>query len=222
MSLENTSQSATIEVGGIEMPHGKLAQEAYETTRALLPDVLNNHAQRVYVFAALAAKRRAIQLDGELLYVAARFSNVGLAAAYADSKRRYEVDSADAILAFLGRNHVADAIAQEAWHAVALHTSFGIADEASLLAASLAAGIRADLFGDDGAALSRESEQEIFDTFPRGEKFKERFIDAIGQGIAHRPSSTFGSVNGDILERLDPDFCRINYCGLILGAKWDD
>jgi hypothetical protein len=120
VSLENTSQSATIEVGGIEMPHGKLAREAYETTRALLPDVLNNHAQRVYVFAALAAKRRAIQLDGELLYVAARFSNVGLAAAYADSKRRYEVDSADAILAFLGRNHVADAIAQEAWHRLPL------------------------------------------------------------------------------------------------------
>jgi hypothetical protein len=47
-------------------------------------------------------------------------------------------------------------------------------------------------------------------------------IEAIGRGLAHRPLSTFGTVGSDVLERLDPDFLRTNFCGLILGSPWED
>ncbi|WP_063499614.1 hypothetical protein [Paraburkholderia phytofirmans] len=209
-------------ISGIAIPEGNLACGARETAEILLPDVLNLHAQRVFVFAALAAQQKALVVDAELLYVAAMFMNVGLTGAYAFSQRRYELDSASAARQFLVSHRVADATVLEVWYAVALHTTSEIPDHASPLAASLAAGVRTDLFGDKAANLSRESKAEILKELPRGKQFKERFIEAISHGVAHRPASTFGTVSADVLERADPDYRRLNYCGLILGAKWKD
>lgn len=162
-------------VGGIEIPHSALAREACETAAILLPDVLNGHAHRVFVFAALTGRRQPPAFDAELLYVAAMFINVGLNAAYCHSQRRYEVESADAVRQFLASHQVADSMALEVWYAVALHTTHGIPDYASPLAASLAAGVHTDLFGDKAAAVSRESQTEILRAYPRGERFKEQF-----------------------------------------------
>lgn len=209
-------------VCGIGMPQGALARDAHEVAGALLPSVLNGHAQRVFIFAALKARRVGLKCNTECLYVASMFINVGLSAAYLGSQRRYEVDSADAARQFLSRHGAAASSAAQMWQAVALHTSHGIAEHASTLAALLAAGVRTDLFGEDLVALTRESEAEVLQAYPRGERFKEQFIHAVGQGVAHRPRSTFGALSADVLERLDPDYKRINYCGLILGAKWQE
>ncbi|SDI04693.1 hypothetical protein SAMN05216466_116106 [Paraburkholderia phenazinium] len=214
--------SLSRKVCGIGVPQGELAREAHEVAGALLPGVLSGHAQRVFILAALKAQRGGVRCNTERLYVASMFINVGLSAAYLGSQRRYEVDSADAARQFLARHGVAASAATQMWHAVALHTSHGIAKHASTLAALLAAGVRTDLFGEDLAALPRESEAELLRAYPRGERFKEQFIHAIGQGVAHRPGSTFGTLSADVLERLDPDYRRINYCGLILGAKWQE
>ena len=209
-------------VCGIGLPQGALARDAYEVARVLLPGVLCGHAQRAFIFAALRARRADVTCNTERLYVASMFINVGLNETYRDSQRRYEVDSADAARQFLTHHGVRARPAAEVWQAVALHTSQGIADYASSLAALLAAGVRTDLFGEDMGALARETEAEILQTYPRGDRFKEQFIHAVGRGVAHRPKSTFGTVSADVLERLDPDYRRINYCGLILGAKWPE
>jgi hypothetical protein len=209
-------------IGGIEIPTGELARDAREAAELFLPDLLNRHAHRVFIFAALAGRHKALIFNAEFLYATAMFMNVGLTDAYACSQRRYEVDSASAVRQFLMSHRVADGSVLDAWYAVALHTTSEIPDHASPLAASLAAGVRTDLFGDKEAAISREAKTEILKAFPRGKRFKERFIEAIGSGVAHRPASTFGGVSADVLERIDPDYYRRNYCGLILGAKWKD
>ena len=209
-------------VCGVGVPQGALARNAREVAGALLPGVLDGHAQRVFIFAALKARRGEVTCNTERLYVASMFINVGLTEAYRDSQRRYEVDSADAARQFLTSQGVPARSSAEVWQAIALHTSQGIADYASSLAALLAAGVRTDLFGEDMGALAHETEAEILQTYPRGERFKEQFIHAVGRGLAHRPRSTFGTVSADVLERLDPNYRRINYCGLILGAKWPE
>jgi hypothetical protein len=157
-----------------------------------------------------------------LLYVAAMFMNVGLTSAYANSERRYEVDSASAIREFLESHGAPADVALDAWYAVALHTTSEIPDHASPLAGSLAAGVRTDLFGDKAGIIPPEAKTAILKAFPRGERFKERFIEAVSNGVAHRPASTFGAASADVLERVDPDYWRLNYCGLILGAPWKD
>jgi len=224
MNLEDESRGESVSnrVAGIEIPQSTIAREAYKTAAILLPDVLSGHAQRVFVFAALTSQQRRPACDFDLLYVAAMFMTVGLNLIYAFSQRRYEVDSAEAVQQFLAEHDISDSAALDVWYAVALHTTHGIPDYASPLAASLAAGVHMDLFGERASAVSHDLEMETLRMYPRGERFKERFIAAIGRGVAHRPASTFASASADVLDRLDPDYRRVNYCGLILGAKWTD
>lgn len=209
-------------VCGIDVPQGALARAASEAVRGLLPGALHRHAQRVFIFGTLRAQRDALTCNAERLYVASLFINVGLSPGYTGSRRRYEVDSANAARQFMTNHGVSTRSASEVWQAVALHTTPGIPDDASTLAAMLAAGVRTDLFGEDLMVLAHESVAEIMQVYPRGERFKEQFIEAIGRGVACRHKSTFGTLSADVLERLDPDYRRMNYCGLILGAKWQD
>jgi hypothetical protein len=41
---------------------------------------------------------------------------------------------------------------------------------------------------------------------PRGDRFKERIIQAFFDGIKHKPETTFGNVKADVLERMDPNY----------------
>ncbi|CDY79256.1 hypothetical protein BGLT_01951 [Caballeronia glathei] len=40
--------------------------------------------------------------------------------------------------------------------------------------------------------------------------------------MKHRPESTFGTVNDDVLALKDPAFRRMNFCSIILGNAWND
>jgi hypothetical protein len=57
---------------------------------------------------------------------------------------------------------------------------------------------------------------------PRVETFKEDIIRAFANGMAHKPLSTFGTVNDDVLALKQPGFRRMNFCSIILGSSWDD
>jgi hypothetical protein len=38
--------------------------------------------------------------------------------------------------------------------------------------------------------------------------------------MKHRPDSTFGTVNDDVLAFKDPGFRRTDFCKVILGSAW--
>jgi hypothetical protein len=57
---------------------------------------------------------------------------------------------------------------------------------------------------------------------PRGPAFEELILEVLGEGMAQRPATTFGNIGADVLERWDPNFHRINFCGQVLGSKWKD
>ena len=50
--------------------------------------------------------------------------------------------------------------------------------------------------------------------------FKDAIIGAFYDGMAHRPDSTFGTVNDDVLAFKDPAFKRTDFCQVILGSAW--
>jgi hypothetical protein len=210
------------EVAGIRIPRKALAIAAAEAAHASLPEVMTGHASRVFVFASLVARREACACDAETLYIAAMYANMGLSAAYAHSMLRYEIDSAHSARAFLQCHGASPAVVSDIWCAIALHMTPGLPAHMSPLARVLSSAVRTDLFADNRAAYTQAECDQIVATYPRGDFFKERVIEAIGHGIAHRPLSTFGTVSADVLERLDPDFCRTNFCGLILGSPWED
>jgi hypothetical protein len=36
----------------------------------------------------------------------------------------------------------------------------------------------------------------------------------------HKPETTFGTVDDDVLALLDPKFKRANFCSIILNSAW--
>ncbi|ACC74793.1 phosphohydrolase [Paraburkholderia phymatum] len=211
-----------VEVAGVGIPQTPLAIAAAQAAHASLPAVVTAHASRVFVFAALAARQERVACEPDTLYVAAMYTNMGLSAAYAHSNLRYEIDGADAARAFMQRYGASASVLDDVWCAIALHTTPGLPAHMSPLTRLLSSGVRADLFAANLDTWTQAERDQILAAWPRGIRFKERMIEAIGRGVGHRPMSTFGTVSADVLERVDPNFCRTNFCGLILGSPWND
>ncbi|MEJ0003051.1 MAG: HD domain-containing protein [Pararobbsia sp.] len=209
-------------VAGVAIPDSTIAQAASATVLAMVPDILYRHSMRVFLFAELIGLRRDLSVDAELLYVAALFHDVGLSALYRDSHKRFEVDSANAVHRFLAAHDVPPNDIAEVWHAVALHTTFGINTEMSPLVALIAAGVEMDLFGTHFGEIHGGDRDAVLREFPRTPAFEEQIIEAFAEGMVHRAATTFGTVNADVLDRCDPDYRRLNFCGLILGSNWKE
>ncbi|KAG8153787.1 phosphohydrolase [Burkholderia catarinensis] len=210
------------EVAGVRIPVTSVAVDAAEAARASLPGIVVDHASRVFVLASLAARREDHTYDADTLYVAAMYANMGLSAAYCRSTARYELDSADAASALLLRHDMPQRVRDDVWRAVALHTTPGISARLSPLARVLAAAVSTDLMGTDLDTYSAAERDALLAAYPRGDGFSEAMLDAIARGVAHRPASTFGTWSADVLDRIDPEFHRPNFCGRVLGSRWDD
>jgi hypothetical protein len=210
------------QVAGIAMPDSDMAREAITVAQQDMPDVLIRHAFRVFLFASLIGRWRMLTFSEPLLFVAAVFHHHGLAPRYRDSRRRFELDGADAALELLGRHGVADTEARKVWDAIALHTTFGLGGFAAPLVELLHAGIETDLMARHFDEIPCADRADVVRAYPRGRAFKSLVIEALADGMSWRSATTFGTVNADVLDRCNPDFCRVNYCGLILGSEWDD
>jgi len=209
-------------IAGIALPEDAMAHAATAAALSSEPPHLFRHSMRVFLFASLIGRRRGLAFDANLLHVAALFHDFGLTDAYRHSHKRFEVDGANAADAFLSRHQISQADRDETWRAVALHTTFGIPVEMASITALLAAGVETDLLGLHFDEVSDAERIEVLREYPRGVNFKERIIDTFAQGLAHRPATAFGTVNADVLDRCDPNYRRLNFCGLILGSNWKD
>jgi hypothetical protein len=98
----------------------------------------------------------------------------------------------------------------------------------SLLAPRATIAIASSGSGRCSAAASFHGAREFTDAqrdavvaaYPRGASFKEDIIGAFYQGMKHRPDSTFGTVNDDVLAYRDPAFKRTDFCSIILQSSW--
>jgi hypothetical protein len=61
---------------------------------------------------------------------------------------------------------------------------------------------------------------DVVGAHPRSGRFKEDIIQAFYDGMRHRPDSTFGTVNDDVLADKEPLFKRINFCSVIRESAW--
>lgn len=208
-------------VAGVSLPRRRFAHHAAEIARASLPAAVVRHAYRAFVFASLESRRLEMPVKAELLFVSAQFANMGLSSRYAHSQQRYELDGADAARAFLEAEGVRHLHGAAVWNAISLHTTPGLADRMSALPRLLAYGVRADLYGDGIAHVTAQEKRQLLDAFPRGHEFANRYLEAIGRAVLHRPETTFGTLGADVLERISPTFVRGNFCGRVLGARWE-
>lgn len=209
------------QISGVRIPDSKIAREVTELIRNTESDLLFHHSVRVYFWGALTAKRMGLVFDPELLYAASMFHDIGLTAHYQHSHLRFEVDGANAARDFLRSHNISESDIETVWNAVALHTTPGIPQFMRPEIALVQAGAGMDVAGRGYDQYTDAEREAVAAAFPRGHDFKHGIIDAFYQGMKHRPDTTFGTFNDDVLAFKDPNFRRIDMCSIVLASKWD-
>jgi hypothetical protein len=209
-------------IAGIKIPDSKLAREVTELIRDTESPLLFHHSTRVYLFGALAGRRRELTFDPELLYIGAMFHDIGLTEAHRHSQDRFEVDGANAARDFMRRHGLPEASIDLVWDAIALHTTPGIPQHKKPEVALVTAGVEMDVLGLDFHGFSDAERDQVVAAHPRGGDFKENIIQAFADGMKHRPDSTFGTVNADVLALKDPGYERVNFCSVIRRSHWPE
>ena len=208
-------------IADIYIPDTALVREATEFIRSAEGDVLFHHSRRVFLFGALHGRRLGLQPDLELLYVAAMFHDLGLTARYGTSMQRFEIDGADAARDFLVGHGVEQSDADKVWLGIALHTTPEVPARLDPEIALLAAGVKTDVVGVGREELTAEAIDAVTAAHPRPH-FKNRILVAFNDGMKHRPDSTFGTMNDDVLAHFDPTFKRQDFVDIILNNTWPE
>jgi HD superfamily phosphodiesterase len=213
--------ASTHHVAGIVIPDTPLVREITEYIRDTEDELLFNHSRRVFFFGALQGHRRGLQPDPELLYAGAMFHDIGLTADYRKSMLRFEVDGANAARDFLLERGVDEAAARKVWLSIALHTTPGVPEFLEPEIALVTAGVETDVLGIGRDDLSAEAIEAVTAAHPRPD-FKNRILRAFTDGMKHRPRSTFGTVNADVLQHFDDSFVRDDFVEIILTSSWPE
>jgi HD superfamily phosphodiesterase len=212
----------TVEIiGDIVVPDTELVRDATALIREAENDLLFNHSRRVYLFGALQGRLRGLQPDLELLYVGAMFHDIGLTERYRTSMARFEVDGANAARDFLRDHGVDKASIRKVWLSIALHTTPNIPEFLDPEIALVTAGVETDVLGIGRDDLSPEALQAVTAAHPRPD-FKRQILQAFTDGMKHRPLSTFGTVNADVLAHFDPSFVRDDFVEIINNNSWPE
>ena len=205
----------------LAIPDSLLAKEATGILRENATDLLFNHSLRVYLFAAEQARQKKLRVDAELLYIAAAFHDLGLLKKFSSPDERFEVDGANAARQFLAAHDVPEERIQTVWEAIALHTTPGIPPYMRPEVAVLYSGVLLDVLGRGYDQFPSELRDEILASYPR-KHFKEGFVQAYFGGFAHKPGTTYGTVNVGICERFIPGYKSPNAVDLIAASPFPD
>jgi hypothetical protein len=207
----NINLATNTDLARTRVPDSKLAREITELVRDTESPLLFHHSSRVYYFGALAGKRRGLKFDPELLYAGAMFHDMGLTPQHSSAQERFEVDGANVARDFLRSHGIAQADIDTVWTAIALHTTPGIPQHMHPVVALLTAGVEMDVLGLSYAEYSDAEREAVVRAHPRTAHFKEDIIQTFYDGIKHKPETTFGNVNADVLADKDPHFHRGNF-----------
>ena len=86
--------------------------------------------------------------------------------------------------------------------------------------ALVTAGVEMDVLGIAFSEFTEAEREAVVLAHPRPGRFKEEIIQAFYDGFHHRPETTFGNVNADVLADEDPSFRPENFCRVIRASAW--
>jgi hypothetical protein len=147
------------------------------------------------------------------------FHDLGLTAKFRDSTSRFELDSADEARRFLTGYGVDETDIRKVWEGIALHTMPEVPSRLEPEIALVTAGVETDVLGIGYSELDRADIDAVTAAHPRPD-FKTQILKAFTDGFKHRPESTFGTVNADVLEHFVPGFRHIDFVEVIQNSAW--
>lgn len=203
------------------IPDSLLAKEATDILREHSTELLVNHSTRVYLFANEYGRRQTLRFDSELLYIAAAFHDLGLTRKFSSPNERFEVDGANAARQFLTAHKVPEEQIEIAWAAIALHTTPGVTQHMRPEVALLYTGVALDVLGRGIDQFPAALREKIVAHYPR-KHFKQEFVHTYFAGFAHKPATTYGTVNASICEHFLPGFKSPSAYDLITNSPFPD
>ena len=205
----------------LAIPDSSLAKEATDILREHSTDLLINHSIRVYLFGAEQGRQQKLRFDPELLYIAAAFHDLGLTKKFSSQHERFEVDGANAARQFLIAYNIPEGHVQTVWEAIALHTTPGVTQHMQPEVALIYSGVALDVLGKGFDQFPSELRDEIVARYPR-KNFKKDFLPAYFNGFAHKPGTTYGTVNAGFCERFIRGYTTPNSVDVVAASPFPD
>ena len=213
-----TAKFQKVEAG---VPDTQMTREATGLLREFSTPLLFNHSHRVFFWANEMGRQAGKKIDVELFFICAAFHDFGLLKRFSSETERFEVDGANVARQFLTAHNVPEEQIETAWQAIALHTTPGVTQYMRPEVALLYSGVGLDVLGRGFDEFPAKLREEIVARFPR-KNFKEEFLKEYFSGFAHKPGTTYGTVNGSICERFISGYKPPNACDLITGSLFPD
>src|SRR4029453_3803112 len=219
LALGLGGSGALAQLSDIKLPDSQLARAATQFVRGTENDLLFQPSPRVYIWGALAGKRKGLTFDPELLYTAAMFHDVGLTSGFQESQLRYEVDGANAARDFLRSQGMSESDTEKVWLAIAVHTTPGISAHLHPVAALTAEGGMMGLAGVGYDEFPDAQREAVATAYPRPPQFAEDMLQTLYDGLKHRPETTQGTGLADVMADKDPHFHRRDFASLMRNSR---
>jgi hypothetical protein len=206
-------------IPAVQIPETPAAAEAAQWVRDHTTPLIYHHSRRVFAFGMMHARLIGLEPDPELVYLSALFHDVGLLTPFSRTEQRFELDGADHARRFLLDHGFGTAAADVVWTAIALHTTPGVPTRMGPEIAATTYGVLTDAIGFGLDLLDPEQVAAVTTADPRG-AFKEEFLQTFVDGLKHRPDTTFGTMNADVLTEFVPGFRPLDMVDRVRSAPW--
>jgi hypothetical protein len=206
-------------IADIPIPDSALARDVTEFVREAAPPLLFDHSRRVFLWGSLQGERHGLDYDPELLYVGAMFHDVGLLEGHRSAHERFEIDGANAARRFLESRGLPESEIMTVWEAIALHTTPEIPRYKQPEVRLVTLGVEYDVLGLHHGEIAAPKRDAVIAAHPRT-GFKDGIVRAFYDGMRDKPQTTFGTMNTDVLEALDPGYRRPDFCRMIADAPF--
>ena len=117
---------------------------------------------------------------------------------------------------------VDEADADTVWLGIALHTTPGVPEFLAPEIALLQAGVEVDVVGVGRERSCSRSACRGHRRPSASRTSSSRILAAFNDGMKHRPHTTFGTMNADVLAHFDPTFERDDFVDIILNSSWPE
>jgi hypothetical protein len=216
----NRDASQTRTIAGVSVPDAPLITSVIEYAQKLSEPYLFNHAMRSWLFAETVGRAKGIDYDREIVAIGTILHDIGLTASMS-GPNRFEVNGADAALAFIKGKGLSDRQAQLIWDLVALNSTPSLALHKEPEVALGTMGIGLDYGGFGAEELLATDIAHILSAYPRL-KMKEQFAEACCRLVITKPETSYDNFLRDFGERFVPGYKVVSTVDLLMNAPFDE
>jgi HD domain len=207
-------------LAGIKVPDTRLVRDAIDLARSSSEPFLFNHVMRSWLFSVLLSENAKLAPDPELLAVSTVLHDLGLTDRFS-AEERFEVDGANAALAFMKERGISMQQTQVVWDAIALHTTRSIALHKEAEVAMTHSGIAVDVLGVGLDRIHRDKQQAILAAFPRL-ALKSQFQSSLCNIVRRKPATSFDNILRDFGTRYVDGFTPPNFADLVANSPFSE